>query len=69
MGQGGSKPEDIVAIANQSVNYNPPLGAPNPVRDMIDTEMCLSGFDMMDTEICVAWQLGGGSGDDAAPPS
>jgi hypothetical protein len=28
MGQQESKPEDIVAIANQPVSYSPPLGPP-----------------------------------------
>jgi hypothetical protein len=32
MGQQESKPEDIVAIANQPVSYSPPLGPPVRVR-------------------------------------
>ena len=36
MGQGGSKPEDIVAIAQQQVAYNPPLGPANPVSEHLE---------------------------------
>lgn len=32
MGQQESKPEDIVAIANQPVSFSPPLGPPVRVR-------------------------------------
>jgi hypothetical protein len=31
MGAGGSKPEDIAAMASNPVAYSPPLGPPNPV--------------------------------------
>lgn len=53
MGQGGSKPEDIVAIAQQSVDYKPPLGPANPVSEQH------GGFRTIDTEMCVGrcgWQ-------------
>lgn len=31
MGAGGSKPEDVAALAKSPANYSPPLGAPNAV--------------------------------------
>ena len=33
MGGAGSKPEDVAKIATMKVDYSPPLGPPNPVRN------------------------------------
>lgn len=39
MGGAGSKPEDVAKIATIKVDYSPPLGPPNPVRNSMDAFM------------------------------
>ena len=43
MGAGGSKPEDIAAMARTTVAYSPPLGPPNPVSRCAWREIAPAG--------------------------
>lgn len=44
MGAAGSKPEDIVAIANAPVDYSPPLGPPNPDNPLVYFDIKLGRY-------------------------
>lgn len=44
MGAGGSKPEDIAAVAAQPVNYKPPLGPPNPDNPVVFFDISLGRY-------------------------
>ena len=44
MGAASSKPEDIVAVAQQPVSYTPPLGAPNPENPLVYFDIKLDRY-------------------------
>ncbi|KAL4534371.1 hypothetical protein Ndes2437B_g03650 [Nannochloris sp. 'desiccata'] len=44
MGAASSKPEDIVAVAQQPTSYTPPLGSPNPENPLVYFDIKLGRF-------------------------
>jgi peptidyl-prolyl isomerase F (cyclophilin D) len=44
MGAASSKPEDIVAVAQQPISYSPPLGAPNPENPLVYFDIKLGRY-------------------------
>ncbi|KAL4431283.1 hypothetical protein ABPG75_006539 [Micractinium tetrahymenae] len=44
MGQGGSKPEDVAALAQQNVDYKPPLGPANPDNPVVFFDIKLGRY-------------------------
>jgi peptidyl-prolyl isomerase F (cyclophilin D) len=44
MGAASSKPEDIVAVAQQPTSYAPPLGAPNPENPLVYFDIKLGRY-------------------------